>query len=86
MDTQPPPTTSGEKSKALKAFLMHCAIFVVVNIIVLIIPVFYDGEIDFSYKDRGPMLYGSIGWGVGLIIHGIVVFADKILGKTKKVE
>ncbi len=83
MDTQSTssPQPTDEKSKAVKAFLIHCAIFVAVNLIILIIPVFYDGEIDLTFKDRGSMLYGSIGWGVGLIIHGAVVFGDRVLGK-----
>lgn len=84
MDIQSASQPENERSKAIKAFLTHLAIFIVVNIIILIIPVFYDGEIDFSFKDRGPMLYGSIGWGVGLVIHGLVVFGDRFLGKLKK--
>ncbi|MBN2015305.1 2TM domain-containing protein [Candidatus Dojkabacteria bacterium] len=72
------------KSKALRVFLLHLAIFPVVNLILLFVPVFYDGKLDFSFKDRGPMLYGSIGWGVGLFIHRAVFLADRILNKSDK--
>lgn len=70
-----------EKSKAVRAFLIHLAIFVIVNIIIFFIPVFYDGKLDFNFEDRAPMLYGSIGWGVGLVIHGAVVLLDKVINK-----
>jgi len=72
-----------EKGKALRAFLIHLIIFAVVNLLLLIVPVFYDGKLVFDFEERGPMLYGSIGWGVGLIIHGAVVFVDRIVSSSK---
>ena len=72
---------SQAQKKALRSFLLHLVIFVVVNLVLMIIPVFYDGKFDFTFEDRGPMLYGSIGWGLGLAIHGTVVLVDRLMNK-----
>lgn len=60
MDNQsifaPPP----QKNTSVKIFLLHLAIFVVVNLLILVVPGFYAKQVDFSFEDRGPMLYGSI--------------------------
>jgi hypothetical protein len=77
-------SSTDERKRALKAFLVHLGIFVVVNLVLLFIPVFYEGELVFDFEERGPMLYGSIGWGVGVIIHGIIVFADRLINKPAK--
>lgn len=76
--------TDSKTKKPLKGFLMHLTIFVVVNVVLMIVPVFYDGRFDFNFTDRGPMLYGSIGWGVGLLVHGLVVLFAWISGKNEK--
>lgn len=70
-----------EQRNALNPFLIHLAIFVVVNLVILVIPVFYDGKVDLSFEDRGPMLYGSIGWGIGVLIHGAVVLYSRFTAK-----
>jgi hypothetical protein len=79
---QPQPQSPAKKDNAVKTFLVHLAIFIVVNALILVVPVFYDGETDFSFTKRGPMLYGSIAWGVGVLVHGIVVLVSKVIKKS----
>ena len=73
-----PQNSSPQDSKddAVKAFLVHLLVFIVVNGVLLIVPVFYDGTVDFSFSDRGPLFYGSVVWTVGLAIHGLVVLVS----------
>lgn len=72
-----------EKQKALKAFGLHLLIFILVNALLLVVPVFYDGSWDFNFEDRGVLFYGSIGWGIGLAIHGLVVLYYWLTNKSK---
>lgn len=83
MDKENFPNPSKKKEDPLRAFLTHLCVFAVAFVIVLFVPVFYDGKIDFCFEDRGPMLYGFIGWGVGLAIHGLVVFVSTRLNRPK---
>lgn len=71
------------KDDAVKVFLIHLAIFIVVNLFLLFVPVFYDREIVFDFEERAPMFYGSIGWGIGVFIHGFVVFISKAMSSSK---
>lgn len=82
MDKKDIPGKSQEGDKALKAFLVHLIIFVIVNLCLLFVPVLYDDTVDFSFESRGPLLYGSVGWAVGLTIHGIIVFYDRFVGRS----
>lgn len=81
MSGKPSPKADQGMDKAIKDFLVHFIIFLGVNAIILVIPVFYDGNWDFSFEDRGPMLYGSIGWGIGVAIHGLVVLSSRLAKK-----
>lgn len=71
-----------EKSDALKAFLIHLAVFVAVNIILLFVPVIFNGKAVFDFEGREAIFYGSAGWGIGVFIHGAVVFLHRKFCRT----
>ncbi len=55
------------EARAIRDFYGHLAIFVIVNIGLFIIDMLTDG---------GPWFYWSLlGWGIGIAVHAVSVFA-----------
>lgn len=62
-----------EKVENLKAFYIHLTAFICVNLGLLILNLLtYDGQ--------WWSVYPLGGWGVGLLVHGIVTFATNNFG------
>ena len=60
--------------EALKGFFVHLSIYLVVNLFLLTLNLL-------TTPDRLWFYWPLLGWGIGLTIHGIVVFAlDKFFG------
>lgn len=51
----------------IKAFYVHIGIYVAVNLALIAINVFNQDEVWWS-------LWALLGWGIGLIIHGLSVY------------
>ena len=78
------PPEESKYTAPVQTFLIHLGIFIMVNLALLFVPMIYDGKLDFSLENRGPLFYGSVIWGIGLMIHGVIVLVDW-LGKRSKV-
>ncbi len=61
----------------LKAFYIHLALYILVNLMLFFINISSDSsELWF--------LYPLAGWGIGIVIHGLTTFPFGIFGKEWK--
>jgi hypothetical protein len=51
----------------IKTFYVHCGIYVAVNLVLIAINVINQDEVWWS-------LWALLGWGIGLLIHGLSVY------------
>ena len=51
----------------IKSFYVHVGIYAIVNMVLIIVNVFWEDEVWWS-------LWTVLGWGLGLFIHGMCVF------------
>ncbi len=65
-----------KRVKQLKGFYKHLAIYIIVNIILLVINYFQleSGENFFTFTTFSTIIF----WGIGLIFHTVNVFAKNI--------
>ena len=69
---------AAKRVKRIKGFYTHAAVYVVINIILLIVNVQNSSEGFFHWKNFTTPLF----WGIGLVAHGFSVFVPTmILGK-----
>jgi uncharacterized integral membrane protein len=67
-----------KRVKKIKGFYTHAAVYVVINIILLIVNVQNSSEGIFRWENFTTPLF----WGIGLAVHGFSVFVPTmILGK-----
>lgn len=67
-----------EQVKRIKGFYSHLTVYLIVNAILIYINIYYDHEAWNSWENY----FSTLVWGVGLSIHGCVVFFPNIiLGK-----
>jgi uncharacterized integral membrane protein len=67
-----------KRVKRIKGFYTHAAVYVVINIILLIVNTQNSSEGFFHWKNFTTPLF----WGIGLVAHGFSVFVPTmILGK-----
>ena len=64
-----------KRVKIVKGFYTHLGVYIVINILITVIKAFFidtvnDGQYTFWYFIAGPLF-----WGIGLIAHGLFVFA-----------
>lgn len=64
------------KVENLKSFYIHLIVFILVNIFLILINVV-------NYKEVGHwwFIYPVIGWGIGLVIHGISITSSGPFGE-----
>ncbi|MET4559488.1 2TM domain-containing protein [Lysinibacillus parviboronicapiens] len=57
-----------KRVRALKNFYIHLFVYIIVNIGLIIINLF-------SSQDGIWFIYTLLGWGIGIVVHGITVFS-----------
>lgn len=77
-------STGSGKANAdlLKSFIVHLIVFAAVNLLLLFVPVIFNGKAVFDFEGREALFYGSAGWAVGLLIHGIAVLVYRIIKRA----
>ncbi|PHS08121.1 MAG: histidine kinase [Kordia sp.] len=66
-----------KKVDKIKGFYTHAVVYVVVNIILLLM--IYSGcDNDAEFWNFGSF-FTAIGWGIGLLVHGVSVFGKDML-------
>lgn len=58
----------------LKAFYIHLALYILVNLMLFFINISSDSS-------KLWFLYPLVGWGIGIVIHGLTTFPFGIFGK-----
>lgn len=70
-----------KKVKKMKGFYIHAAVYVVVNIMIVIVNIqeLKPNESFFHWQNFSTAIF----WGIGLLAHGLSTFApDWVLGKN----
>lgn len=70
-----------KKVKKIKAFYSHAAVYVVINIMIVIVNIqdLKPNESYFQWQNFSTAIF----WGIGLLAHGLSTFApDWVLGKN----
>ena len=62
----------GDIRGAHRGWLIHATVYVAVNLLLVVLALL---------QGRAPLLVPAFAWGIGLAIHGIVVFA--LVGRRK---
>jgi len=67
-----------KRVKTIKGFYTHLAVYIVINILITVVKASFlgaenDGNYIFWYFFAGPLF-----WGIGLLAHGLFVFARSI--------
>ena len=63
-----------KKVKEIKAFYIHLAVFLINTPIIIAVNLIFSPSFHWFW-------FSVLGWGLGLGIHGLVVFSDKFFGK-----
>jgi len=71
------------QAELLKSFIVHLIVFAAVNILLLFVPVIFNGKAVFDFEGRAALFYGSAGWAVGVAIHGIAVLVYRIIKRPR---
>ena len=66
-----------KKVKKIKEFYSHAVVYITVNILLLMV---LGIQLEFSTKFWSISSFSkAFGWGIGLILHGLVVFKNNLL-------
>lgn len=72
---------AAKKVKRIKGFYSHLAVYIVINLMIVIINIqnLNEGESYFQWQNFTTLGF----WGIGVLAHGMAVFVpDFILGKN----